>query len=241
MNYFKMNLFAVYISKSRAVLLGICFAMSVVFATAAEPVQSENKRRYSHFISNVWDTLAFWQSPDIAPQMHYLSEASPARLQRVSLIGIPQEEENNALLRLQKIPPRAHFSRTKIPSFKDFLEDLEIERTEVPDVVIEDSEIVSAEPISDEKPAVVAEVVPVEDSPTTQEGEDPYASDVEAVFPRPYEKFVSGGRLLMFYPLDHSSAVNGESSTLMLPYSSLMDFQPPSTHPGRSSATFIEE
>ena len=149
--------------------------------------------------------------------------------------------ENIAVIRDQNFPPKAHFSLTQPPSFMDFLEEMNIPEPEVDVAQVEEIGDWNSEMVADVEPETGFEESVDAGTASATVQEDSYASDIEAVFPSPYDHIVSGGRLLMFFPVDLPSLDKLGKSSLMLPFDPLLDFQPPSTHRGRSSVTFNKE
>ncbi len=236
-----MTMITSFFRNVRMIILCVVVVIGVPLTLTAKPRHAQNKQPNSHIISSFWDSIAFWRPAAKTPEMHYLSDAPPPNLQIAKLAEVLRDEEKNADYRMQSLPPRAHFSRTQIPSFSKFLEDINSQPLEEQ---VDSVDAGIGETVQEEAVAVVTETLPdaapKEAIHTADEEVDPNASDIEAVFPMPYEQLVSGGRLLMFYPLDGAVSNNDGAPTLMLPINPLLDFQPPNNHPGRSSATYTE-
>lgn len=205
----------------------------------------------TYVLSSFWDTIAFWKKDEVPQNFHYLNDLHPPAVNIGSTAELWDYSANIAVYKVKKFPPKAHDSESFTPSFKEFLQELKAKQLalEQTSETESDGSSVGDLPDKNEVPAAAPNETPVEPEAGSDSGNptstiamvDPYASDLEAVFPRPYDRIMSEGRLLMFFPVDQPSSKNLGAPSLMLPFDPAMHFQPPSAQLERSSAAFIRE
>lgn len=247
MSYHKMSKTSAFI-----LLLAGLLVVPVVtgLAQVSVPPAQEKvkpKRSDTYILSAAWGSIAFWQKDKTYGRRHYLAASPPPTLQ-ISPTPLSWDESANIAAREMKIlPVRVHRVESGAPSFTGFLANLKA-LAEMADPSNEnDGGEMNEENHSnaEEGPAVAEPIFPLEneeaDSGEVSHLEEGFDTDLPAVFPRPYEQYVSGERLLMFFPIDHSSLDKWGASPLMLPVDPNISFQPPSVNLQRSSVTLRKD
>ncbi len=233
---------------SSSILLSGCILLSpaLVWGAKKPSDRSPSQRGDTYILNSVWDSIAFWKKDEPSFRLQYLTDTPPPSVEFRPFQHNMDESAYFAYPPQQNLPESGKIKNTEIPSFSGFLANMKA-IDELADSETE-TDTTDADLEADEAAEAIPEVtLTVENEPEIQRPDnstdfgDEYSSNLEAIFPRPYEKFVSGERLLMFFPVDHSNLENSRAPSLMVPIDSNLSFHPPSTNIPRSSATIRRE
>lgn len=206
------------------------------------------------FISSAWDSIAFWKKEKVTARMHHLAGSPPTSLESGDSFEQWDETAKFAAKLKKNLPTKPHEIVSGGPSYSSFLDilkEIEAAKSDLDESETEDLESVDPKPNDTEELGSPSEPNGFE-SDNSGSGEIDHSSDVtqyetedyskiEAVFPRPYERFISGERLLMFFPVGDLPSNNSGGSQILLPLDNSILFQPPTVNPTRSSVTMRNE
>ncbi len=229
-----------------AIVLTVVTAFTFGQGTVDRAVEkSKSTGENAGIIRSAWDSIAFWKKEKAVARLHYLPVSPPMPLELGD--SFPQWDESAEFAARPKkvLPITPHEVVRGAPSYSNFLNMLkeaeaseaDLDKTEEEGAELGDAVVDS--PSESNEPELGSSDFDSGSGVSEFEVDD--YSHIEAVFPRPYEQFVSGERLLMFFPVGDLPSNNSEISRILLPVESSIFFQPPSVNSARSSVTMRNE